>query len=523
MRIKFIYIHLIFALFAILTSCRTEQIENKLLLHADSLLEVRPDSALLFLKNIPASQLPTQKEKAEYALLLTQAKDDNHIIQTDDSLIRTAVNYYQHTHNKKRKRQAYFYLGSVYRNMEQSTSAIASFQEALRITNEEDRLTALIYNHLSSLYQEQSFYEKSFKMIHKAYLISQKLNDKHDMAFFLRNLGLASRFTNQPDSALFHYKEALKCVQTTSDRKLESFILSDIAHVYEQLGELDSAYQYMTQSMEIAPDKEILASMFFVTGKVFHQLGEIDSARNYLTLCLDDANIHTRAASRLELSAIEEKSGNIGKAFKYNQEYLSLKDTIDTHIKRKETAILINEHEIRTEAEKIALSTIKKVIMIVAGVGILILLAIHFFREYRRKQLLLKSYSTTDPTLGLSSVLNAKDKKIQSSLATLQNDPSYSILTKAQNNDIHLSVEERETIKDNILNAFAEIIARIKHYYPKLTPDEVYCCILYLIGCNPQQIKAVMCIESGALRVKRTRIRKKIDPEIYEIIFPSKQ
>ncbi|MCD7900903.1 MAG: tetratricopeptide repeat protein [Bacteroides sp.] len=526
MKTKTIYIYYSIIFFALLTSCQTGDIENKLLLQADSLLEVRPDSALVFLNKIPVSELPTEKERAEYALLLTQAKDDNHIVQTHDSLIKSAVQYFQKNRNKKRKRQAYYYLGIVHRDMEQTTSAIISFQEALKITDKEDRLTALIYNNLSSLYQEQSFYDKAIQAAHKAYIISQKLDNKHDMAYFLRTLGLASRFANQPDSALHYYKDALKWIQTTLDRKLESFILSDIAHVYEQKGELDSAYHYINKSMQIAPEKEILASIFFVTGKVFHRLGQIDSARNYLSLSLDDANIHTRAASRLELSALEEKSGNIGKAFKYSQEYLSLKDSIDSNMKRRETAILINEHEIRTEAQRIAVFTMKQTAMIIAGIGILLILAIHFIRKYRKERLFIKYSSSADPVQALPTVLDTKDKKLQSSLAALHNSPSYAILEKVRKNekrDIHLPAEEREELKETVLNSFSDIIAQLKRHYPKLTPDEVYCCVLYIIGCNSNQIRIIMCIESGALRVKRARIRKKIDPAIYDLIFSDKQ
>ena len=55
------------------------------------------DSALVVLENISAKELVFSSSKARYALLLTQARDKNYILHTDDSLIRIAVDYYDGT------------------------------------------------------------------------------------------------------------------------------------------------------------------------------------------------------------------------------------------------------------------------------------------------------------------------------------------------------------------------------------------------------------------------------------------
>ena len=57
-------------------------------------MEEYPDSALHILESIESQQLTVHADRAYYALLLTQARDKNYIVQTDDSLIRTAVQYY---------------------------------------------------------------------------------------------------------------------------------------------------------------------------------------------------------------------------------------------------------------------------------------------------------------------------------------------------------------------------------------------------------------------------------------------
>ena len=79
---------------SLLSSCTIRQDYNQQLLKADSLMQLRPDSALNILKSISPEKLSTRADNAYYALLLTQAQDKNFVVQKDDSLIRIAVHYY---------------------------------------------------------------------------------------------------------------------------------------------------------------------------------------------------------------------------------------------------------------------------------------------------------------------------------------------------------------------------------------------------------------------------------------------
>ena len=77
-----------------LSSCSSPSVKNPLLLCADSLMETYPDSALSILESITYPQKMPRADRALYALLLTQARHKNYIALEDDSLIKTAVDYY---------------------------------------------------------------------------------------------------------------------------------------------------------------------------------------------------------------------------------------------------------------------------------------------------------------------------------------------------------------------------------------------------------------------------------------------
>lgn len=75
-----------------LSSC-SSSVKNPLLLCADSLMEVSPDSALSILESISSPQKLSRADRALYALLLTQARHKNYVPLDDDSLIKTAVDF----------------------------------------------------------------------------------------------------------------------------------------------------------------------------------------------------------------------------------------------------------------------------------------------------------------------------------------------------------------------------------------------------------------------------------------------
>ena len=76
-------------------------------------MNLHPDSALNMLESISTDSLKTKADRAYHALLLTQARDKNYIVQTDDSLIQVAVRYYD-THENAHCKHGHITVGEVF-------------------------------------------------------------------------------------------------------------------------------------------------------------------------------------------------------------------------------------------------------------------------------------------------------------------------------------------------------------------------------------------------------------------------
>ena len=76
----------------------------------EACMELFPDSALSLLSQIECPECMRGQQRADYALLLTQALDKNYLDNLQsDSLIMIAVEYYKQEGDKLKAGKAYFY------------------------------------------------------------------------------------------------------------------------------------------------------------------------------------------------------------------------------------------------------------------------------------------------------------------------------------------------------------------------------------------------------------------------------
>ena len=79
------------------------------------------------LRKINRSSLSSDKMKAKYALLMSQALDKNYIDTTSLDILQPAIDYYLRKGTADEKLRTYYYQGRIYQNRENNDSAMQSF------------------------------------------------------------------------------------------------------------------------------------------------------------------------------------------------------------------------------------------------------------------------------------------------------------------------------------------------------------------------------------------------------------
>ena len=123
MRSFIIYLNFVSLLAVCLFACNHHS-SNPMLQQVDSLLEMKPDSALTILKNISVLEDLPEVDKAYYALLLAEATDKNKLpLLPCDSLLNFALE----------KAVALMYKGRLLAQMNDEMSAIEHNLKALEV------------------------------------------------------------------------------------------------------------------------------------------------------------------------------------------------------------------------------------------------------------------------------------------------------------------------------------------------------------------------------------------------------
>lgn len=123
----------------ILSGCAARSVD-KTLYDIESYIMERPDSALTILDTMDRRILKSERQRAHHALLHAMALDKNYIDVSDDSIARTAVEYYSKRGPEKYEARSLYYLGLAYYYQEKYDKAILEFTKAEEIAKKSDSL-----------------------------------------------------------------------------------------------------------------------------------------------------------------------------------------------------------------------------------------------------------------------------------------------------------------------------------------------------------------------------------------------
>lgn len=268
-------------------------------------MEEYPDSALSVLESISFPQELPRADRALYALLLTQARYKNYITLEDDSLIKTAVEYYGDRKKSVRAAKAHYYWGATYRDRGYTSFAVEEYLAAIRLMPVKDEFLAMIYDNLAECYEEDGLYDVAIDSYRAAYQI---LKGKNDQTYPLRGIAGIHLLQNKNDSALCYYQQALDCALAVQDSDLIGALYHDFATVYNEEKKYIQADKYVSQAIEIMGDEKS-ANACLLKAKILLNLNELDSAGYFFNKHIEQFDICGKAICYNGMYQIAKKKG----------------------------------------------------------------------------------------------------------------------------------------------------------------------------------------------------------------------
>lgn len=293
-----------------------------------------PDSALIRLGRM---QKPSRSDKlndATWCLLYTQAWDKNYKKHTSDSLINVALRYFDKRNDGLRKAQAWFYRGSVLKDLGkleeatkcyvQSRSLIGSFNDPL--------FASLICQTLGRIYREQDVYEQAFELFKEAihYVTQVPRCDSWSHAY--SELGRTFAECRQLDSARYYFECSLENARLIKDFKMQAMAIGELGVACYDEGDYKNALEYQKQDLALTLELEDtinFSATRFGVASVFYRMGELDSAKAYFEESLNTSNMSRIRTVNLVLYYISKKQLRYNDAFQYIEQYRHYNDSIN--------------------------------------------------------------------------------------------------------------------------------------------------------------------------------------------------
>lgn len=370
-----------------LVSCSNRTSVSTELDKARSLMETASDSSLAILNNITSPEKLSEKEYAAYCLLLTQALDKNYYIHDSDSLIMIATNYYEKHNDLLPLALSYYYAGRVYSDMQDALQAQQYYLKALALGESLNlpELLIKINNNLGTLYSYQDIYEMALPLYKKTLSFLEKTNDSTSISFALRNIARVYAETYQRDSAICYYQQAIKMATPQSISALQN----GLGSLYLQTGKYEEAYDCIQKAIQSCNSPKLLYPFYLNLGEYYYKTTQYDSAQHYLSHSLQSPILYTQAGSLYFLAQIEKQKLDFKNYLKYWDKYEQLRDSIDhdSHFENIRIAqSMFNYQRIADEKNKYEQEATQRMIIIYQILIIITALLIIFFFFFKKEQ-----------------------------------------------------------------------------------------------------------------------------------------
>ena len=443
--------------------------------HAEKIMSQHPDSVLTLLSTIQDVNDLSEKDRAMYYLLLTEAQNKTYVKPTSDSLIAISTEYFDKTEDWGRKAKAWYYRGRVNQDLGDALHAQDYYLKALRNSDKvlDYVLLGRISYSLGMLYTYQNVYEKAIPFQKKALDYFREVQDSIGQSFVLRDIGRTYTSLSKLDSACFFYEYALNYANNLS----KPSIFSELGNVCMDLGDYKKAYDFLQLSLEYSTDVSLLYPTYLTLGDLFSRIGPIDSAYVYLEMCKESHSCSTQAGAYYYLAKLEKEQKHWKNYAMFQEVYEQLRDSTNK-IKQTESIRkmqdLYNYHQVEAKYMQTQIALNKTIInFLIVGIFALSAIVILVFvivmvykrlnnkkkhlQEQRRKLDALKEKQRKDrERIEKNEKIIAKlEKQIQeSSIAFDEKEKELMLLRKERLEAENKNLKYAETENELLLNRF---------------------------------------------------------------------
>lgn len=336
------FIVLIITISFLCISCK----DNSLLSKMDQIKTVGDENPALALKMLDSIYVDA-RNASEYAmmkydLLKIRLEDKSYIPHTSNRVIENLVKYFEDNGTIKDKQEAYYYAGSVYRDLDDTPRGIENFYKSIEAVRDKRECDSIIlrnaYSNLYYLFVNVQDYNNALKMAQMEYSISKAINNTTINT--MNQITNAYIDLNMNKEGLRYLNETFNLLKDKKYAKEDNFIFL-VLYNYSHIKLKDKANECYNL-IKKRKLKRMDAFVRNILGNYYMLIGQQDSAiACYESIINEKKNEYAMYDTSKKLFHIYSENGNKDKAIKYGAEFVRMSEKLDL-AKNSELAATVN-------------------------------------------------------------------------------------------------------------------------------------------------------------------------------------
>ena len=485
---KRLLLPLFYFVLTLLSSCSNNE-NNALLRKLDDIKtmgDTLPRKAIQCLDSIkPLFVEETEYMQNKLALLEIRLRDKAYIMHTSSDTIKKLSSFFDKHGSAKEKQEAYYYMGSVYRDLNDYPNAVANFLKTIFISEKYKNIDTIVWENscsqLSHIYHQQYNYTGALNIILKGVSIAEK-SGKADARTYMN---VASSYSDLNDTIRIveYIKLALDFIENSEHPENYLDIIATAMGDYSRLGykaEATKCYNYLKLLPEnIKPFNYLINSTYY-----FANVVSIDSAANVMTELYNTTDmIESKYDAARWLTIYYAYKGENNQAAEYAVKFIEANDAVIEKRQFEHTTNANNFFQYqRDKEEEMAImhkaSCDRQNLFVTISLSVIFLLVGVVFYFYRKKRLLDIILSKENNIREVRTLIEKKERELEAEKATVDkkqrelervtatNDSLSKQLADADGDFKMLIAQNREltrlTLMSNISENAKEIVDKVK-------------------------------------------------------------
>ena len=479
---------LFFVIVTLLSSCNNK--ENVALLFQLNDIKVMGDTLPMKAMRRLDSIKPLFVEETEYmqnklALLEIRLRDKAYILPTADDSIKAVCAFFDKHGSAKEKQETYYYMGSVYRDLDDYPNSVIYFLKSISTSKKNDSFDASLlncaYSQLSFIYNQQFNYHEALNVILDGLVVAEE----HGLADERLYMSVCYRYSDLNDTlqSIKYADTVLKIIKEKGVDKNNADVLASALGIFSAYGykrEAESCFKMLNQ----LPEHSIPFNYSTNLTSYLTNFVSVDSAaKSRLKFYNTTDDIESKYDAARWLTIYYAYKGENNQAAEYAVKFIEANDAVIEKRQFEHTTNANNFFQYqRDKEEEMAImhkaSRDRQNLFVTISLSVIFLLVGVVFYFYRKKRLLDIILSKENNIREVRTLIEKKEQELEAEKAavdkkqrelermTATNDSLSKQLADAEGDFKMLIAQNREltklTLMSNISENAKEIVDKVK-------------------------------------------------------------